>query len=592
VEPGKTAQVTVYGRNLPGGQLDRSAVVDGRVLEKLSLAINPPADPGALQRMEFSGRVNPMTASLDGFEYRLRNASGVSNPFLLTYARAPVVLDKSPSQANKTPETAQEVPVPCEIAGRIDKKHARHWYTFTAKKDEVFSIELFSERLGAPTDMYLTLRNPANKQQLADLDDNAETLSPLKFVTRTVDPPRYRFTAPADGKYQLLVSSRDANVRAGPRHFYHVRIAPEQPDFRLIVMPPADNRPDACRLPQGGNQYLTVLAWRLDGWNGPITLTAEGSPSLPPGVTCPSQPMGAGLKQVALVFGVAPTAPLGVHEIKIKGTAVINGQTVVREARPASVTWPVQPQQNIPTLARLDRSLVLAVREQPPFLVTTTLDKATVVQGDKVNLSLKLTRLWPDFKTPLQSVAIDLPPNQLTVNNNQIITIPAGKDEAKVVVDAKSGLPPGMYTIVLRASAQIPYNKDPMAKQKPNVNVVLPSTPVTLTVLPKQVATLALANPNLTAKIGAQGELQVKLTRMYDYAGEFKVQVVLPPNVKGVTADEVTVPAGQSEAKLVLRIAPTMMPVNLPNLIVRATAMVNGNVPTVHEAKFNVNVVK
>jgi len=96
----------------------------------------------------------------------------------------------------------------------------------------------------------------------------------------------------------------------------------------------------------------------------------------------------------------------------------------------------------------------------------------------------------------------------------------------------------------------------------------------------------------VTAKIGNQAEVVVKLARMYDYAGEFKVELLLPPNAKGVSADPVTVPAGKDEAKIIVRIAADAAPVNLQNLVVKAMAMVNGNLPTVHEAKVNVNVVK
>jgi len=120
----------------------------------------------------------------------------------------------------------------------------------------------------------------------------------------------------------------------------------------------------------------------------------------------------------------------------------------------------------------------------------------------------------------------------------------------------------------------------------------LPSSAVQITVLPKQVANLSLPNANVTAKIGNQAEVVVKLARMYDYAGEFKVELLLPPNAKGVSADPVTVPAGKDEAKIIVRIAADAAPVNLQNLVVKAMAMVNGNLPTVHEAKVNVNVVK
>src|SRR5262249_35976889 len=86
LEPGKSAAVTVYGRNLPGGVLDPGAVLDGRPLEKLTLALNAPSDPVLQQRLVFGGRVPPGAAALNGFELRLRNEAGTTNPFLLTYA--------------------------------------------------------------------------------------------------------------------------------------------------------------------------------------------------------------------------------------------------------------------------------------------------------------------------------------------------------------------------------------------------------------------------------------------------------------------------------------------------------------------------
>ena len=46
----------------------------------------------------------------------------------------------------------------------------------------------------------------------------------------------------------------------------------------------------------------------------------------------------------------------------------------------------------------------------------------------------------------------------------------------------------------------------------------------------------------------------VKVARLYDYAGEFKVSLVPPANVKDVTAAEVVIPAGKDEATLVLTV--------------------------------------
>lgn len=585
VAPGKAEQLTVYGRNLPGGKLDPTAVIDGRILEKVQVSFPVPSDPGSMQRLAFLGKLEPKTSGLDGLEYRIRNVTGASNPFLLTYARAPVVLD---NEGNDTPESAQEVTVPCEIAGRIEKRHDRDYYVFQARQGDAYNIQLFAERLGVSTDMYFVVKNLTSKEEIGEFDDNSETLTPTKFFTRSADPPVHRFVAPADGKYQVMVTSREAVAVAGPHYVYRLSIAPEQPDFRLILMAPADNHPDACRLLQGGNQYYTVLAWRPEGWNGTINLSAEG---LPPGVTCAPQSVGTGVKQTQLVISASLSAPLGTCEFKVKGTANIHGQTVTREARAATITWPVQPALGIPLISRLDRNLVLAVREQAPYNLTASIDREVLIQGEKTKLSLQLTRLWPDFKTPLQATAVDLPPN-VTINNNKPITMAPDKNAVTVPVSVGSGALPGTYNLVLRTSAQVPFNKDSASKQKSPINVVLPSSPVSITVIPKQVGSISLADENVTAKIGAQSAVVVKVTRMYEFGGEFRLHVVLPSNAKGITAEPATIPAGKDEAKIFLKIAPDVALGNKPDFVLRAIAVVNGNVPTIQEAKFNLNVVK
>jgi hypothetical protein len=589
VEPGKPAALTVYGRNLPGGQPDPSAVVDGRVLEKLQVTVNAPNDPAALQRLSYSGHLPPNASGLDGFEYRIKGAAGASNPFLLTFARAPVVLDNG---NNDKPEQAQEVPVPCEVAGRIEKRRDQDWYSFTAKAGETYSIEVLSDRIGAPTYMEFALFNPANKQQLLyESPDNTDTLTPFKFSTRTADPARYQFKAPADGKYHILVKSQTGDTQAGPRHYYRLRIGPNQPDFRLILMSESGFNPDAFVVRQGSSQYFDVFVWRHDGFNGEIALSVDG---LPAGVTCTPQTIGPGLRHAALSITAAPDAAVWTGEVKIKGTAKIDGKDVVREARAGSITWPVQPQQNIVTVSRMDRQVILGVREQAQFNLTASIDKMTVAQGDKITVALKATRMAPELKAPIVvTSAVPLPNNQppfITFNNNQPVNIAA--TDAPAVLTIAPNAVPGTYTLVFRSVAQMPFTRDP-SKQKPtNISIVSASTPVTFTVLPKDLATVTLTPPNATVKLGTQAEVVVRVARKYDFAGEFKVELVLPPNIKGISADPVTIPAGKDEAKLVVKVAPDAPGGNQPNLTVRATAMFIGNVPVVQEAKFAVNVTK
>src|SRR5438128_1308990 len=81
----------------------------------------------------------------------------------------------------------------------------------------------------------------------------------------------------------------------------------------------------------------------------------------------------------------APDAAPWAGPITVVGTATINGKTVTREVRSATITWPV-PQVNTPTITRLDRDLVLAVRDKAPFSLTAGVQELTVLLGDKISV--------------------------------------------------------------------------------------------------------------------------------------------------------------------------------------------------------------
>ncbi|HKB39242.1 MAG TPA: hypothetical protein VKD72_22580, partial [Gemmataceae bacterium] len=103
--------------------------------------------------------------------------------------------------------------------------------------------------------------------------------------------------------------------------------------------------------------------------------------------------------------------------------------------------------------------------------------------------------------------------------------------------------------------------------------------------------TARVGQPNV--KAGGQTEVFVRVDRQFNFDGEFKVQLVLPANVQGVSAADVVIPAGQNDAKLVVKVDPDAKPGNRGNLIVRATATYNKKSIT-HDAQpaVNLNVTK
>jgi hypothetical protein len=577
VEPGTKATLTVYGRNLPGGKLDPTAIVDGRPLEKITTTVDVPEDAKANQRLDFAGYLPPLSSGLDGLEFRLRNEVGTSNGMLLTYAQAPVVLDTGDhAEASK----AQLLKLPCEVAGRIAKKGDRDWFSFAAKKGEVYSIEIYGDRLGSPVDMYYQLRT-ADGKLLKEDDDNPEILSP-QLYTQTSDPPRYRFVVPADGTYQLMVASKFAYLQAGPRHQYRLRITPERPDFRVVVMPLPSLSPDATLVRQGGHQVLSVYVWRQDGFNAPITLTGE---NLPPGVIVRPQTIASTQKQAFLALSAVKGSQTWEGPIRLVASATVHGKELVREVRAATMTWPVQ-QNNLPAISRLDRALIVALREQGPFSLEPTVDQLAVPVGERIEVTLRVERHADSFKAAVQITALNLPQGA----NLPPVTAQPGKNTVTITLPSQ-GFQPGRYAIVFRGLALTPGMdaKNPkMAAAAPAVS----SSPVTVTIVPKGVAQVTLSNAQPTVKIGNKVELIVNVQRQFDYGGEFKVQLVLPPGTKGLISDELTIPADKDSGKLVIAAEPDAMVGLRGNLTVRVIAQFDAKLALNHDKRLTVNVVK
>lgn len=578
IEPGKDANVLVHGRNLGGGADDPTAVVNDRILEKKVITIKAPADPLGLQRLAFSGLVLPQSSMLDGFDQRLKGPAGQSNAFLMTYATAPVVQD---SGDNDEQDKAQKVSFPCNIAGRIEKKGDRDWYQFEVKKGQVVNIEAFAERLGSAMDLYFQVRSDQGTL-ITEMDDTAEVLSP-QFFTSNSDPLRYRFTATADASYYLVVTSREAFTQYGPRHLYTVRITADEPDFRLVAMPTSTIAPEGSIVNQAGGAAFNVYVWRLGNFNEEITLSGQ---DLPQGVGVKPQIIASSQKQAVVVVHADADAKPWAGGIKIVGTATAGGKKLVREVRSATITWPVA-QANIPTITRIDRELVVAVRDKAPYTLVLGTQKISVVQGEKISIPVKVVGEGA-FKTNVQVAALGGPAGLIATP----VTITPGQG-GNVTLDAKGGMAftPGNYTVFLRGQTQ-PINPKQPPPKGAAPNIVNISMPVSVTIVPKVLGKLTATPQNAKVSLGKDVEITVRFARQFDLPLALKVETILPPGVKGISAKDVTIKAGDDEAKIVVSVAPTATVGMTPQITIRATAMFNDTVPIVHETKVSLSIAK
>ncbi|HSQ55593.1 MAG TPA: PPC domain-containing protein, partial [Gemmata sp.] len=357
---------TTFGRNIRGGAKAEGLLrQDGRPYERndrgpalRSLADIPPDE------LQTGRRLPPSAAMIDGTDIVSRDYSG--NLRLRSIGNV-----ERDNLRNSTPDTAQAVKLPCDIAGRIAKKNDRHWYSFDAKKGEVWTLEVFADRIGSPIDAYFILTDEKGKV-IVEADEGPPPLSPNQFYTKSDDPARYRFVAPAEGKYRVMVSARDAAIQYGVREQYVLRIAKEKPEFRLAIMPFSQHLPDAGTLPRGGAVLYYVFVFRMDGFNDAIELSATNLPR-GGGVTCPRQVIGEGQTRGTFVLLADKDAKDWEGFIEVKGFGGKSGHT----ARPFTITWPAvganaNQVPNTPMITRMDRGdgLALAIRGEAPFVLT------------------------------------------------------------------------------------------------------------------------------------------------------------------------------------------------------------------------------
>src|SRR6185437_12124072 len=297
--------------------------------------------------------------------------------------------------------------------------------------------------------------------------DAGETAADPDFNTRH-DDPIYRFTAPADGVYRVLVRDLYFGSRGDPRFVYRLAIRPEQPDFRLVALPKfsgsqanANQQPSIVWNPllrKGGAELIEIVAVRRDGFDGEIIVTAE---DLPPGVGAAPASIGPGGNSAALVLKASDDAPAAAAPFRLVGRAKIGDKQIEREARPAALVWAGQ-QRQMAARSRLSHALALAVSdvERAPFSVEAKDGAAwEMSRAGKLEIPLSITRR-DGFAGPIQMTVSGLPRGFQRVNN---LAVGDKADTAKLSLTIPANAPLGSFSIYLRATAKHSYRRNPEA---------------------------------------------------------------------------------------------------------------------------------
>ncbi len=193
------------------------------------------------------------------------------------------------------------------------------------------------------------------------------------------------FEAPADGEYLLRLRDVRGNLEAAQPYRLTAR-HPEQ-DFRLTMSPANPN------VPRGSAVPLTVTASRMDGFDGPISLSVEG---LPAGITASPAVIPPGQVFATVLLKSAPDlqgAAGKAFPIEIRGNAVTRaGKQISRRANPE------------------DRLKLVSTMPQPDLRMTVLTKVVELAPGSTAEVEIAIER-QNGFKGRVPVSVLNLPPS-------------------------------------------------------------------------------------------------------------------------------------------------------------------------------------
>ncbi len=464
-EPGQKRTFTFFGRNLPNGSLGENWSVKGKPLETLEVSLEVPAT--ATVAASFSPAI-PRQSMIPAFEHTLEGA----NPARIGFATAPVVEEDTKSEI-------QTVPVPAEIAGRFDVPGDVDHFRVSLKKGTTYWIDVICHRLGVVADPAVTVekitKDAAGKEIFAKVASNDDL--PSFFNQESLDDlnadsldPALSLVPDADADYRITLANQSGGGSAA--HLYRLAVREAQHDFELITGTEFaktinnDAFPAAPLLRRGGSVIYRVIAFRRDGFEGDITVTAQG---LPAGVTAKPLVLSGSSSQGFLTLWASPDAAAWTGPITIAGTAKAGETELGRDARPASIIWGKRVFGNQAQVrSRLDLETVLSVLDQEvePTRIELAEDKVWSVQmGQTIEFPIKLT----ETGTRVGSLAVNVHGFPGLYRGAPTTTL--GEQEKTGVIKmaftpgGNFALTPGRYQFILQGVGNAKYRQNPAAAE-------------------------------------------------------------------------------------------------------------------------------
>lgn len=498
----------------------------------------------------------------------LDGAATVTNPLTFETSTYDERLEAEPNDALSATDTSAKqakLTAPVVANGRIMKAGDVDYWLLDAKKDQPLDLDVRAGRLGSPLDPVLVVEDAEGKL-VVEIDDFTGTESDAKL----------RFAPPADGVYRLRIQERSAH-RGGPTFAYRLYVTPAaQPGFQLTF--PSD----VVTVLRGASGRLKLKCERFGGFADAVALEFD---NLPAGVTVNTKEIQKGRVDADLTFQAGDTATIELRDVVVRGKAKVGrvekmekGKLVVEKEGVEQVSIatlvvpPPQPnaQTQQPIATKFGdaevKHLTLAVGIPTPFKSVAVFGLPFATRGSVFFKKFTIER--NGFTGPIEVALAEKQMRHLQGVQGRKMTIPSGVDEFIYPVY----LPPWME--LARTSRSVItlvgiVDDGTGKKHKVSFTSQHQNEQLSLIIAPGRM-NLTLTPETLVPTSEMPAEVHVKIDRDAGLNGTIRLELLPATHIKGVSADVVTVPAGENEAVLKLRFTGDAGPFNMP-LMIRAT---------------------
>lgn len=443
-----------------------------------------------------------------------------------------LIVDERPHTVEQEPNDraaeAAQISSSSIVYGRLATSTDADWFRFRAEQGQPIAITCQAAPAGTaalPTVQLLTA--------------NGQLLEQKKSVDQSDGVCRIEYRASETADCLLRVRDLRHGAQGGPDFIYRLSVQQARPDFEIVLAR------DFVDVMQGGSSEFDVTVLRTGGFNGEVELVVEG---LPTGVTVENRTVPAGMSGSKLKWVADNDAPSASSALRLSGGSLIDGHSVSRTAQARHLGCDSEGVSR--GSSRVD-SLNLTVRHKPVFRLECSEAYLYAHRGSVFPYAMQVERL-NGFDGPITLQIGDRQNRDLDFIEMVETQIPAAETQTVMPIYL-----PEIMHINVQSQSQL-YTQgyasfvDKYGRQQ-SVLVVSEKRNMLRTLPP--VVKLSAVNERLHLQAERQAICRFHLERTSNFPDPMRLELVDQPGNGLFSAATLEVPAGATEAELVLRVS-------------------------------------